>query len=126
MAEEYLQYITQVAAILRLNELADHRNFDGAHQVGKEYEAVLQHAEYVDRLPFVVVGNVPRQLTHTFLNLVGGDDDMWFSGLCDLCHRSEYCRIVSLPGHNNRTYPCPAELFPSGVSRISTPAPFFA
>src|SRR5205085_10473798 len=46
-------------------------NFDAANEVGHEDEAVLEHADGVQRLAAVVLGYLPRQLLHPLGDLFG-------------------------------------------------------
>src|ERR1700752_1757280 len=78
MAEKDLLPVPRLVAVLRLDELTDHRPFQLAYQVGKKHEPILQHSEHVQRLPTIVIRNMPRHLPYPLLNLLRGNDDFQF------------------------------------------------
>src|SRR5579862_4933652 len=71
MAEKDLHHLGGLAsllpAVLRLDELADHRNFQSAHQVSHEHKRIFKNSERLNGLPLIVVRDMPRQLLDTFL-----------------------------------------------------------
>ena len=61
------------AAVARFDELANHGNLDGPHQIREKHEGVFEDGEHLDGFSFVVVGDLPAEFFDSLLNLIGGD-----------------------------------------------------
>ena len=78
VAEENLHGIVRRAAgrpgVAWLDELANYRDFQRAHQVGLKHERVFEHRQYLDGVASIVIGDLPRQFLDSFLDLISGDN----------------------------------------------------
>src|SRR5579864_2608646 len=90
------------AAVLGLDELADYRHVDRPHQIGHKHEGIFQNRQHLDRLPLVVVGNLPAQFLDSLLNLLCADDlsKGLDSRIHEICvpprHGAGQCSVIGL------------------------------
>src|SRR5271156_4959997 len=71
--EKTCGYVLRLPAIFRLDELANHRNFQHSDQVGHENEAIFQQPKGVNSFALIVGGDLPSHLAHPLLNLLSRD-----------------------------------------------------
>jgi hypothetical protein len=76
MAEEDFHYFPFMAllAVSRLDELANHGNFECPHQVSHEHEGIFQYGQSLNGLTLVIGGDVASQFFHALLDLVRRND----------------------------------------------------
>src|SRR6266404_6864967 len=89
MAEENLHHSPATALlglVTRLNELANHGDFDGPDQIRQENKAVLQNCQSMNALALVIIGNLTRHLPDALLYLLSRNDDLGLAGLCCRAH----------------------------------------